>query len=226
MASPGGKFFSFLSGILIGMLAGLGLSFLMMNQFNPLALFNSDWQIGKRDTVVDMRSARPLTVKSNKSPKSVNAESELPELPIAPLDFADSSEESTSSKMAEASNEEIVVKRDELILTKDVQVNQFTTDSKDRKRDSLIQTLQGGNPTPVPFKVEFWESPINYRGYRLLKNKVVVFGLNPTLNTSVSLLKGKYYLRHGQAVYQLQEHADFEAFLIETNEGILKEIIK
>jgi hypothetical protein len=115
--NPGGKTISFISGILIGVFAGLGLFFLVLIGFNPLRLF-SDSNAGQtQDTLVDLRKnpVEPFVKTSKQNTETApaeiieNAQDSL--APINQLDSISSSEITNSDDNSEV----IIVKRDELI---------------------------------------------------------------------------------------------------------------
>ena len=50
---------------------------------------------------------------------------------------------------------------------------------------SLIDTLMGVNPSEensYTLQVEFWQSPINYRGYKKSLQKLVIYGIKDVEN--------------------------------------------
>jgi len=43
----------------------------------------------------------------------------------------------------------------------------------------LVDRISSDNFFSEKIIVEFWESPIDYQGYRLNKTKLILFGINP-----------------------------------------------
>ena len=75
MRSPASRTFSFLSGILIGMLAAVGMMYLILNQYNPMQMFYKSESTADSDTIVDMRKlatqkGKSTTVIFNKEKKT------------------------------------------------------------------------------------------------------------------------------------------------------------
>lgn len=90
-----------------------------------------------------------------------------------PLVFEDSLEINMSEPFSETKKQnDITIKKDELLLRKNIILNIPI----DTKLDSLMGiTSQNANEQKVT--VEFWKSPINYRGYKRSPNKIVIYGV-------------------------------------------------
>lgn len=219
MRYPGSRVFTFLIGILIGMLAAIGLVFLMMNQFNPFAFFNNESGVEKRDTIVDMRGAK----------KSVSSSKVRTEEAV-PIELVTTDEKNDSSfNQPEGDNqnfinsqEEIIVKRDEFLSFIDIEITRINDGEGFQPRDSLINKLQGNSETKKTIRIEFWKSPVNYQGYRLLSNKILLFGMPQESRIMVYKFKNILYLRNGKVVYEIIENDDFESFDKVTDDSILK----
>jgi len=61
--------------------------------------------------------------------------------------------------------------------------------------------------------VEFWESPINFSGYKLSKSKLVIYGLSPQLGYELLKKDKVYYLKFHSITYELYETEDFKQFV-------------
>lgn len=124
---------------------------------------------------------------------------------------------------SEEDNEEIVIKRDEFILALPIEITNLDykgNQKKQQKSDSLLSqnsgirenTKENINDPKFSFEVEYWQSPINYRGYRLGVNKFVFFGMDPDEPISAYFWRGNYYLKWRDNFYLLKENEEFEAF--------------
>lgn len=60
--------------------------------------------------------------------------------------------------------------------------------------------------------VEFWESPLNFEGYKLSKKKLVVYGLSPQFDYKVYKEGTNYYLSYQNVYYKMKETQDFLPF--------------
>ena len=65
--------------------------------------------------------------------------------------------------------------------------------------------------------VEFWESPINFLGYKLSKSKLIIYGLSPQFEYQLFKKSKVYYLRYHSITYELFETEDFKKFVVTSN---------
>jgi len=72
-----------------------------------------------------------------------------------------------------------VVLRDELLSSRKVNILQKSKTSSGSPSDALIDRVSSDDFFAESILVEFWESPIDYQGYRLNKTKLILFGINP-----------------------------------------------
>ncbi len=119
-------------------------------------------------------------------------------------------------------NLDIVVKKDELLIVK--QVDMINLSSPGNK-DSLLQELSGIKDDQVLIRqsmnVEFWLSPINYKGYKMAKNKVVLFGIATQEDVKLYKLDENSYLKLQQGVYKLEYTNDFKQMEPVNEEAVL-----
>ncbi len=122
-------------------------------------------------------------------------------------------------------DEDIIIKRDQLVAVGEQQVV-FLNDTLPElsTTDSLLEAVtevKMQRRTTV-YEVEYWKSPINFKGYKLGKNKLLLYGL------SNQELKGLYedgealYVKTTDNVYQLHVTNEFKPFVRVTDEALLK----
>ena len=75
------------------------------------------------------------------------------------------------------------------------------------------------------FIVEFWTSPINFKGYKYVNNIIQLFGLN-NYNCKLYTVNGSLYLRHLDKVYQLLPCIDGCPYKLEVDPDIVQFILK
>lgn len=81
--------------------------------------------------------------------------------------------------------------------------------SKVSSTDSLAANLaEVKSSSSSSIMVEFWESPVNYKGYRLAKNKMILFGIIPE-NIQLIRYNGELYVATINNVYLVKACADF-----------------
>lgn len=106
------------------------------------------------------------------------------------------------------------VLRDEMIGSRKVRV--IWDDEKpakgDEESDSLLARLTSVKPPDGLFQeytIEFWRNPLNYRGYRISRDKLVIFGLPPEQTYQLRYTSGQLTLVSGRQVYPLKESGTF-----------------
>ncbi|MDQ3191601.1 MAG: hypothetical protein M3Q58_08410 [Bacteroidota bacterium] len=121
--------------------------------------------------------------------------------------------------------EQIVVKKDELLSSKIINLIDLTQNKNTTKlkKDSLIQVTSGiKEPEPVnTYIIEFWKSPINYKGYKIGRNKLIIFGLQETGNARLFSINNQLYLKNFDRFYKIQKGIEFQSFELITDPEIL-----
>jgi len=221
MRTPG----SFLSGILFGMLAAIGIVFLIMNDFSPSRLFGSNENNSSIDTIVDLTTEfESKSRKVNKSNPSTPSASNYQEGTFADSSFlAPSSTDSLAT--TSNTNEEIVVRRDELLKSILIEASVIGKPSQSIKTDSLLNVFQGGqNTNENTFRLEFWQSPVNFKGFKLIRNGIISFGLDPEDITKLFDLNGTLILRSGNFFYRIYPTDRFMPYQRITDENTIKQL--
>lgn len=117
-------------------------------------------------------------------------------------------------------NDEIIIKKDELLVTKMVDLINldFASAKQNNHTDSLLQTASGirdnskMNLAKYSYQVELWKSPINYKGYKMAKNKLVVYGLDQDAPLKLFYLNESTYLKYADTFFKLDNYNDYKAF--------------
>ncbi len=210
---------SFISGILIGVLAAFGIFFLWQLGFDWLPFSETKSGNQDADTIVDLtlkRSTSRAVNGSKRNTKSADWEQGVSQ-------FTDTSSIAyDSSSRASDDAETIVVRRDELLSASSVSLVSLSASSK---TDTLLTLFQGGDPTVSPqIRIEFWKSPVNFRGYKFIRNTLVTFGLDPQEQVKVFFDSGVFYLQTGGATFRLNQTDRFLPFSIAAEESLPKQI--
>ena len=80
------------------------------------------------------------------------------------------------------------------------------------------------NNSKQMFNIEFWTSPLNYKGYKMGKYKLVLYGINATDDIKIYRLDDVIYLKNSAMVYQLDYVSDFKYYERITDETILSKL--
>ena len=80
-------------------------------------------------------------------------------------------------------------------------------------KDSLIEEMMGiKDEMPSKIQVEFWNSPLNFSGYKLSRTKLVIYGMIAQLDYTLYRRKATYYLGVENVFYALVETDDFKSY--------------
>lgn len=97
---------------------------------------------------------------------------------------------------------------DELLAVKSVKVIRIGDNNSGN--DSLVSKLANvEEPSSDVYYIEFWKTPLNSKGYRFSKNKVVLYGFQDYTNVELYELNRNYYFKCADQVYKLSYGADF-----------------
>ncbi len=112
---------------------------------------------------------------------------------------------------------------DELLSSRSIKIISLT---ENNNGDSLA-TLAAGvryNQPPESFQLEFWRTPLNSKGYRFYKNKIMLYGLNDHANIMLYQLNGKYFIKSFEMVYELKNNQDFQPLIRVNNSELLAKL--
>jgi hypothetical protein len=129
--------------------------------------------------------------------------------------------------------EKIVVKKDELVQTIQIDVKKIPSKDDlpvaDLKKDSTLSEISGISKTAevLRYSVEFWESPINYKGYKMANKKIVLFGLEDDYeHSTLYYYDKKVYLKHNNNYYLLENTYEFKPLKKITDDKLITELKK
>lgn len=131
--------------------------------------------------------------------------------------------------LSQASEEDkgIVIKKDKLLISATLQINERSfpdiksTDTRNDNAPLTQEAAQKLNPEAgIPDEekitsdvvVEFWVSPINYKGYKMSRNKLILFGIEEPDAVKLFRLNDFLYMKYGNEFYRLLNSYDFLAF--------------
>ena len=105
--------------------------------------------------------------------------------------------------------EAIKVAQEELLSVKNIKV--INLDVKTRK-DTLTGQLAGVTSSDYPnmFFVEFWKTPLNSKGYRMTRNRVILYGLSDFSSITIYKVDDNYYLKNDDLVYKISAGTEFK----------------
>lgn len=110
--------------------------------------------------------------------------------------------------------QEIVVVRDELLFSKTIIAK---GGNQSKISNSYLDSLLIDNKSSVTgdniFRVEFWKSPLNYKGYKLLNNRLILFGIFKYNDIELYFSERTLHLVIEDMDYPLEVSDDFHPFI-------------
>lgn len=125
---------------------------------------------------------------------------------------------------------DVVVMTNQLIVATSISVENRDTlkgNKKTEKMDSTIAAMSEVNSSkdPQEYRIEFWKSPLNYKGYKMSRSKIIVYGLQPAGGVIMLSKDGEdYYLLNGITTYKLEYTDDYKPLEQITDKATLKKI--
>lgn len=103
---------------------------------------------------------------------------------------------------------EINIATDELLSVKNVKVIHIGDNFS--AKDTLVAKLAHvEESTSDLYFIEFWRTPLNSKGYRFSKNKIMLYGFQDYNNVLLYKLDNSYYLKSSEQVFKLIYGGDF-----------------
>lgn len=99
------------------------------------------------------------------------------------------------------------------------------TDSAKLTETNTANTSSGlpkAPPVNKSIKVEFWQSPINFKGYKYFRNKLYLYGLKPNDEISIFTYNEKLYLKTQKGIFQLLEQNSYNPFVQVKNPELIE----
>ncbi|MGP8217311.1 MAG: hypothetical protein ACLQQ4_17215 [Bacteroidia bacterium] len=135
-----------------------------------------------------------------------------------------------SSANAEPGDSNVVVMTNQLVSVTSLPLKDIdsvtSADKSNHKSDSVIASMSNIDPEKDPpfYRIEFWQSPLNFKGYKMSKGKIILYGINS--NTAFRLVKWDdgYYLWSSQSVYKVEYTDDYKPFEKVVDKTVLKKI--
>ncbi len=127
------------------------------------------------------------------------------------------------------SNVNVVVMTNQLVTISSVPLtNLDTTSSKKSTKhsDSLIANMSevAAVPDPSSYRIEFWQSPLNFKGYKMSKGKLILYGINSTSPVKLVKWEDAFYLLSNQTAYHIDYTDDFRPFERVADKSVLKKL--
>jgi hypothetical protein len=118
---------------------------------------------------------------------------------------------------------DITVAKEELLSVKNIKVIDLDAN---KKQDTLIGQLAGVSSSDYPnlFFVEFWKTPLNSKGYRMTRNRVILYGLSDFSNITIYKVEDNFYLKNDEFVYKISAGTEFKSLELVSDAELLAKI--
>ncbi len=104
---------------------------------------------------------------------------------------------------------DITIATDQLLTVKNVKSILIGDDNKEK--DSLAARLAHVTETNSNlYFIEFWRTPLNSKGYRFTKNKIILYGFVDFNNVLLYEVDNSFYIKCSDKVYKLFYGGDFK----------------
>ncbi len=120
-------------------------------------------------------------------------------------------------------DDDITVAKEELLSVKNIKVIDLDSPNK---QDTLTGQLAGITSSGFSnlFFVEFWKTPLNSTGYRMTRNRVILYGISDFSSITIYKVDENYYLKNDDVVYKISIGTDFKPMELVNDTDLLAKI--
>ncbi len=126
-------------------------------------------------------------------------------------------------KLLQTDEETVNVAQEELLSVKNIKVIDLDVSAR---KDTLTGQLAGVSSSEYPniFFVEFWKTPLNSKGYRMTRNRVILYGLSDFRGVTIYKVDDTYYLKNDDIVYKISSGTEFKQMELVNDSELLAKI--
>lgn len=230
----------FVIGLMAGLIVAGGFFILKLdNYFKELSFYKSisktfssdpktnETTVKSEETTADKQKKLSSNNFQNKKSKSANSLSKINFVLDADTLKNHTSKDSLAS--TSVNSDDIIVRKDELLSTKTFEViNLNPIANRTNAKDSLLQKVSGikddKNNSQQFFNIELWQSPLNYKGYKMSKYKIILYGIESSDGLKIVKLDDNIYLKNAATVYKLDYSSEFKSYERITDEAIVSKL--
>ena len=185
---------TFVFGLSIGLLVGIGFFVLKINDlFNKLKESASE-KITVIEKTVDTTDEDEKTKNKNRFKINFKKSTKINYSEVDSLIKEDSG---------------INIASDELLTVKNIKIIQLGEFIPSKDSSDIQKTRLDGTKSDLYF-VEFWKTPLNSKGYRFTKNKIMLYGFDDFSNLTLYEIDHSFYIKSSDQVYKLLYSSEFK----------------
>ena len=223
------KFSTFFFGLTVGLLIGCGIFIFKLDDYVRNIRFSDNNKPEFEETTKLQEQDANNKKEIKKKQISSNTNSTTNSVNSTDSTAANNEVSKSDSLVADADNattdaENISVLKEELVGVKNVKVKDDKENSG-TKKDSLVASVAGVNENSGAevLIIEFWKTPLNSKGYKMSRNKVLLYGLSEQ-NVDIVKIDDSYYLKNNNLVYHLYYSNEFRKMERVNESSILAKI--
>ena len=184
---------TFVFGLSIGLLVGIGFFVLKVNDlFNKLKESASE-KITVIEKTVDTTDEDEKTKNNNRFKINFKKSTKINYSEVDSLIKEDS---------------DINIASDELLTVKNIKIIQLGEFIPSKDSSDIQKTRLDDTNSDLYF-VEFWKTPLNSKGYRFTKNKIMLYGFDDFSNLTLYEIDHSFYIKSSDQVYKLLYSSEF-----------------
>ena len=185
---------TFVFGLSIGLLVGIGFFVLKINDlFNKLKESASE-KITVIEKTVNTTDEDETTKNKNRFKINFKKSTKINYSEVDSLIKEDSG---------------INIASDELLTVKNIKIIQLGEFIPSKDSSDIQKTRLDGTKSDLYF-VEFWKTPLNSKGYRFTKNKIMLYGFDDFSNLTLYEIDHSFYIKSSDQVYKLLYSSEFK----------------
>ena len=206
----GQKLQIFIFGLTVGLLIGCLIFIFKLDDY--FAKFSFSDSKNKGTVIEEVVKPEPEQVISKENNKQTNKTAKAKT--SNPQDsLASNSGSSINNTFLEEAEENINVLKEELIGVKNIVVKDFDNSKLYKNSsDSLISVMSGINEGKRNdfFMIEFWKTPLNSKGYKMSRNRLLIYGLPEKEDVSIVKMDDNYYFKNNATIYKINYSNEFK----------------
>jgi hypothetical protein len=117
----------------------------------------------------------------------------------------------------------ISIKKDIMLLSKTIKIIGFNKNKTEKNKilDSLLTGEESNNKIYSDnIIVELWQTPLNTKGYKFSRNKLIIYGFKTIDDIELILFNSNYYIKLNNNIYRIIFTDDFQPL---DNNNIIKD---
>lgn len=191
---------TFIFGVSVGLIIGIGFFVFKIND-----IFDRLKASAKEQVTVIQQPVKTVTIEETKENDKRNRER-------FKIDFGKTSKvnyHEVDSLIGLKDDMKIKVATDELLSVKNIKIIKIGDNFS--AKDSLAASLANVDESSSDlYAIEFWKTPLNSKGYRFSKNKIMLYGFVDFNDIVLYQLDRAYYIKAANQLYKLTYGGDFK----------------